>query len=92
MKITLTEAFQRNAKTLAAPEQAALLEVLLKIPSSLKDLHRHQGLGLRKIHASGIFEARVGLGLRIVFGYRENEIFLHRVGTHEDVRRYLKSL
>lgn len=92
MKITLTEAFQRDAKGLDAGEQAALFEVLLKIPTALQDLHRHQGMGLRKIHASGVFEARVGLGLRIVFGYRENEIFLHRIGNHDDIRRYLKSL
>jgi mRNA-degrading endonuclease YafQ of YafQ-DinJ toxin-antitoxin module len=54
--------------------------------------HMHSGLGIRKIHRSGIWEARVGLGLRLVFGVEDQAITLVRVGTHEDVQRYLREL
>jgi len=49
-------------------------------------------LGLRKVHASGIWEARVGLGIRLVFTLSEGLLRLVRAGAHDDVRRYLKSL
>ncbi|MBI2335670.1 MAG: hypothetical protein HYU97_02770 [Deltaproteobacteria bacterium] len=92
MKITLSERFQRDLSALPKQESNSVFSVLLKIPTIIKDIHRHDGMGLRKIHASGIYEARVGLGLRIVFGYKENEIFLHRVGNHDEIKRYLKNL
>jgi mRNA-degrading endonuclease YafQ of YafQ-DinJ toxin-antitoxin module len=56
------------------------------------DPHTHAGLGLRKLHRSGIWEARVGLGLRLVFGLQPDLLALARVGSHEDVRRFLKEL
>jgi mRNA-degrading endonuclease YafQ of YafQ-DinJ toxin-antitoxin module len=49
-------------------------------------------LGIRKLHASGIWEARVGLGLRLVFTQERSFLTLVLVGTHEDIRRFLKEL
>ena len=54
--------------------------------------HRHAGLGIRKLHRSGIFEARVGLGLRLVFALQPELLALARVGSHEEVRRFLREL
>jgi len=56
------------------------------------DPHRRAGLGLRKLHHSGVWEARVGLGLRAVFTLADGVATLVSVGTHEDVRRYLDTL
>ncbi len=92
MECTLTERFQRDVRTLSAEERMAVFDVMLRIPAALKDVHQHTGVGLRKLHASGIFEARAGLHLRIVFGYRQQAIILDRVGTHDDIRRYLNRL
>ncbi|MBI5481066.1 MAG: hypothetical protein HY906_19570 [Deltaproteobacteria bacterium] len=57
-----------------------------------RDEWRRAGLGLRKLHASGIFEARVGLGLRLVCTFNAGTLTLVRVGRHDDIRRYLRSL
>ena len=65
---------------------------LLALPAALGEVHRHHGLGIRKLHRSGIWEARVGLGLRLVFTVERDLCTLVRVGTHEDVQRYLRSL
>ncbi len=92
MKVALVEGFQRDARALPAREQAAVFEVLLALPRRLGDPHAHAGLGLRKLHESGIWEARVGLGLRLVFTLEPGLLTLVRVGTHEDVRRYLRNL
>lgn len=92
MKVLLTERFQRDVQQLEDGERGAVFVALLALPRALGDPHAHAGLGIRKLHTSGIWEARVGLGLRLVFGLRADLVSLVRVGTHEDVRRYLKEL
>jgi len=92
MKISLSEAFQRDVQRLDKSKKNSLFEILLKLPKAIKNIHTHSGLGLRKIHSSGIFEARLGLGLRLVFGFRNQELSLHRLGSHEEIRKYLKKL
>lgn len=92
MQIVLTESFQRDVGSLPDAERAQVFSVILKLPPALKEVHQHSGLGLRKIHPSGIYEARIGLGLRLIFGLEKNTAFLHRVGTHDDIQRYLRRL
>ncbi|MDD2328626.1 MAG: hypothetical protein PHZ13_09995 [bacterium] len=65
---------------------------MIALPKAMGTPHGHSGLGIRKIHSSGIYEARVGLGLRAVFALRLDQAILVRVGSHEDVRKYLASL
>lgn len=92
MKFGLTERFQRDVRDLDARQRAAVFEVMLASPRVLGEPHTHAGLGLRKLHRSGIWEARVGLGLRLVFALEPDLLTLVRVGTHDDVRRYLRDL
>jgi mRNA-degrading endonuclease YafQ of YafQ-DinJ toxin-antitoxin module len=92
MRIALTARFQRDVRSLRTDEREAVFRVIRALPEALGRPHLHSGHGLRKIHRSGIWEARVGLSLRIVFGYRDDCATLSRVGTHDDVRRYLRSL
>ena len=92
MRIALSERFQRDVRDLDPPERAAVFEALLALPGALGDPHSHSGLGIRKLHRSGIWEARVGLGLRLAFGLEPNLLTLVRVGGHEDVRRFLREL
>lgn len=92
MQLILTQSFQRDARHLDAEQKAQLFTVILKLPTAVRDIHRHSGIGLRKIHSSGVYAARLGLGLRIVFGYKSNSLYLHRVGDHDEIRRYLKKL
>lgn len=92
MKITLTEPFQKDFASLSSLQKQQALSVLLNIPKVVGEPHKHRGIGIRKIHHSGIFEVRVGLGLRLIFGFKEKTIFLHRMGNHDEIRRYLKRL
>jgi len=92
MRIALTERFQRDVGALSLEQRARAFEVLLLLPSALGAPHAHAGIGLRKIHASGIWEARLGLSLRLVFGFRDGVLTLDRIGTHDEVKRHLKSL
>lgn len=92
MKITLTERFQKDISGLDEIAKSQAFSILLKLPGAIRDVHRHSGIGLRKIHASGIFEARIGLGLRMIFGYEKETLILHRIGNHDDIQRYLRNL
>lgn len=92
MHISLTDRFQREVRDLGPVERAALFEVILSLSAALGEVHRHAGLGLRKIHRSGVWEARVGLRTRLVFAVDEAGITLSTVGDHDDVRRWLRNL
>jgi hypothetical protein len=68
------------------------VDVLLAIPKTLGDPHTHRGLGIRKVHRTGIYEARVGLKLRLLFAQKGGDLILVTLGTHDGVRKYLSSL
>ena len=92
MRIALSERFQRDAAGLSDDQRTALFEAMLALPKTIGRSHLHQGLGIRKLHGSDIWEARVGLGLRLVFTLEPDRMTLVRIGTHEDVRRFLREL
>ena len=92
MKIVLAERFQRDVRTLPEDRLSPVFQAILSLPKAMGEPHIHSGLGIRKIHRSGIWEARVGLGLRLVFAVEDQVITLVRVGTHEDLQRYLREL
>lgn len=92
MHIGLTERFQRDVRGLAKDQRSALFDAILALPRAVGDPHLHTGLGMRKLHASGIWEARIGQSLRLVFTVEPQVLTLVRVGTHDDIRRYLRQL
>ncbi len=92
MKLLLMERFQRDLADLSQEERSRCFELLMALPKAMGTPHGHAGLGIRKLHPSGIYEARVGLGLRVVFALRVDQAILVRVGSHDDVRKYLASL
>jgi len=92
MKLLLMERFQRDLADLSQEERSRCFELLMILPKAIGTPHSHSGLGIRKLHPSGVYEVRAGLGLRIVFAMRDDQAILVRVGSHEDVRKYLASL
>ncbi|MBI2895341.1 MAG: hypothetical protein HYY06_17430 [Deltaproteobacteria bacterium] len=92
MKITLTARFQGEVRRLGQPERLAALDAILGLPRAFASPHSHSGIGLRKLHRSGIWEIRVGLGLRILFGLEDDTAKLLLIGTHDEVRRFLREL
>lgn len=92
MKIELTDRFQRDVRALPQDRKSAVFQAVLSLPRAIGEPHLHAGLGIRKLHHSGIWEARVGLGLRLVFMIQRKLLSLLRVGTHEEIRRYLREL
>lgn len=92
MKITFSPSFERDFKKRNPQEKEQVYQVLSRLSEVVGKPHLHGGIGLRKLHPSGIFEARLGLGLRMVFGFKDNELFLHRLGNHDAIRKYIRNL
>lgn len=92
MRIAITERFQTDVRALDSDQRRGVFDLLLALPTALRTPHVHAGTGLRKIHRSGVWEARAGLSLRIVFTAADGVISLVRVGTHDDIRRFLRQL
>ena len=91
-KILITQRFQKEVMALGSERRPAVFEAILSIEKALGYPHLHAGLGMRKLHAVGIWEVRLGLGLRMVFTVGDDAITLVMVGTHDEVRRYLRTL
>jgi mRNA-degrading endonuclease RelE of RelBE toxin-antitoxin system len=92
MRLALTERFQRAARDLDERRRAVVFDALLAPPRALGEPHAHAGLGIRKLHASGVWEARVGQELRLVFAQQPGLLTLVTVGHHDEVRRFLRDL
>ncbi len=92
MRIVLTEHFQRDVRHLTSTERDRVFEAVLAIPRAVGDVHTHAGLGMRKVHKSGIWEVRIGLNLRIIFALADGFLTFVRLGTHDDVKRFLREL
>ncbi len=72
--------------------RAAIFDAMLDLPDALRNSAKHSGLGLRKLHSSGIWEVRVGLGLRVLLQLTSDQAIFRFLGTHDEVRKYLKNL
>ncbi len=92
MRVALAEGFQRDVRALSEAHRLAVFDALLGLPRAVGDPHVHAGLGIRKLHVSGIGEARVGLGLRLVFALEDDLLTLVRVGSHDEIRRFLRQV
>lgn len=92
MRMVLTERFQTDVRGLSPLQRGHLFDVLLALPSALQDPLRPAGIGLRKLHPSGIWEARLGLGLCLIFALERDAAALLRVADHDEVRRFLKTV
>lgn len=70
-------------------EAAEIIAAINSIPVGFGRPHEHSGLGIRQLRP-GVYEARVGLRLRAVFTRERDALFVRLVGTHDDVRRFLR--
>ena len=92
MTISLHRQFIDQVHKQPAAVRAAIFEAVLQLPDALRNPSRHTGLGLRKLHSSGIWEVRVGLGLRALLQLQPDQTVFRFLGTHDEVRKFLRNL
>ncbi|HUI05437.1 MAG TPA: hypothetical protein VL486_00370 [Verrucomicrobiae bacterium] len=89
MKIETTRRYDRKFASLPASIQSQVLEAIASLVAAFGSPHAH--LGLRKL-AGRLYEFRVGLHLRIVFRHDRDTLYLLLIGTHDEVKRAVRSL
>jgi hypothetical protein len=62
---------------------------LAQVAEEFGDPHRHGGLGLRKLGRRS-YEARLGLGWRVIFIKEEDRLTAYDLMNHDQVRQWLK--
>jgi len=91
LTITFLDRFRRQCREAGTRDQASILKIL-DLETALASPQDHRGLGLRKLHPAGIWEVRIGLNLRALLRLAEDAGIFVFLGTHDDVKRFLKSL
>ena len=89
ISITLGPRFLRSARKLDVGTRSKVEAALSSVASHFGDLHRHSGLGLRKL-APTLWECRVDIKLRILFIYNEGGLRAYDIMTHDELRAWLK--
>lgn len=92
MILLVDPVFHRQLQRFPPTTQVEILFACIQVPAAFASPKRHSGLGLRKIHVDGYWEIRVGLGLRVVLSLERDTCVFKMVGSHDDVRRFLRNL
>lgn len=88
-QLVLKASFQRAYGRLALAERARVKKALLMLQQYLDTGEAPVGLGLKKLGA-GVYEFRAGLALRGVYVEEGSLLALALLGSHDEVRRFLK--
>lgn len=80
--------YERAWRKLSPGQQVAVNAAVARLEATFGRPHEHSGLELRAF--GRYFEFRVSLGLRVLFLKESGDLFLCFVGTHEQVRAFIK--
>jgi hypothetical protein len=79
----------RRMRSLPESDKRACLLALLELNEVFGRAHGHSGVGIRKLGGK-LFECRAGLALRFVFQDRPTGLFVVLLGSHDEVREFLR--
>jgi len=89
--IALDDDFRREVKALNKEERSVIGSAIADVQEAFGNPHVHSGIGLRKLKPR-LYEARTDLGQRLLFEDRDDCLFFFKLGNHDEIRKYLKSL
>lgn len=70
-------------------ERDAVVAALKELPHQFGRPHLHSGLGIRRLRPA-TFEFRASRALRGLFLWRQGEIRVEFIGSHDEIHRYLR--
>jgi mRNA-degrading endonuclease YafQ of YafQ-DinJ toxin-antitoxin module len=95
MRVHYKGAFLRSLKRLSSGDRARTEEVVHKTLQLFGTVSLPHGLGLKKLFGrkgfGAVFEARATLWLRVLFAVQEDLVSFLMIGTHDEVRRFIRS-
>ena len=90
MRILLTKRFLACVKKLSATDAEAVDAALENLLATFGTPHVHAGQSVRMLRPQ-IYELRATLALRVVFVRSKDALLMDFVGTHDEVRAFLKN-
>jgi mRNA-degrading endonuclease RelE of RelBE toxin-antitoxin system len=87
--VVVLPSFERSLKKLTPQDREQTAEALKAFNTMLVSGQASGGLGFKKINHDK-YELRVNIRLRIVMKIEPDTCYLVFVGSHDDVRRYLR--
>jgi len=91
MKFVYKKEFLKRLSSYPAPLKELILEADQQIKSYLETQNAPYGLRVKKIGPK-TFEARVTDKMRIVWVREEENVYFCLLGTHDEIRRFIKNL
>ena len=92
MRFEFKPSFERSVKSFPPSEKADIKEAAAQLIDVLsRDRQIHQGLGLKRLRGD-FWELRKGIKARILFRWEGDLVEFVLAGTHDDVKRFLKSI
>lgn len=91
MKYFTSALFGRLLKKLDFKKQEAVKRAISELTVFFDSGTRSQGLGLKRLRGN-IWEIRASIDSRIIFSFEKSEIYFLLIGSHDEVRRFLKKL
>ena len=87
-----SQTFLRIFKRLDRQRQRAAIEAVQTLSIHLEERsHLPIGLGLKKV-AKAYWQIRTSLADRIIFEWQDDQIIFRLIGSHDDVRRFLRQV
>lgn len=91
MRYNYKPSFSKTLKRLEPARKLKVKEAIKKLVIFFETGHHPQGLGLKKLRGR-FWEIRVGLRLRVIFRLSNDLVELIIVGTHDEIKKYLKRI
>ncbi len=89
-KVEFKKSFDRTYKKLAPDAQVKIDECINNFLAALEQNRLSTGLGLKRLRGD-LWEIRADLSLRVAFRIQKDRIEFGMTGTHDAIRRFLKT-
>jgi len=90
LEIKLDPDLLETLRSFSKSERKEIGKLIEQVRDSFGSPHAHAGVGIRAL-GQGLYECRHGLALRLVFAAYRGLLYFHMIGSHDEVRRFLKS-
>ncbi len=91
MEYSRSSSFDRTYRKLEASDRAKVEQAIVLLVHALDSGQGPKGLGLKKLKRD-FWEIRAGISIRILFKLEAGLVTFVIVGTHDEIRRYLRNL
>ena len=91
MQIELLETFRAQVREMPKARRREIARVIDATRAGFGKPHLHSGLSIRRLRQN-YFECRVGLDIRLAFRVERGRMIFVAAGSHNEIRKLIKTL